>query len=188
MHSDFRSPNKTPLQPTQPLNSDPNSRMSTPTTTTKPSAYIIGAGPGIGLALAHLFASKGFSLGLIARSASTLTASTTSVLSSSPSTHIETLEADASAYDALPASLDELKKKMGDGGPSVVIYNVGSYFPDPKAELGPRPFAELDLGALKKHMALGVLAPIVVGRWAAVNMVEGEHKRAVSPFPRANLW
>jgi short-subunit dehydrogenase len=91
----------------------------------KRTAWIIGAGPGIGRAAAARFRAEGYEVGAIAR----------------PGEHLELgsecliLGADAFDPEALKAALDELERRLGP--PSVLVYNASMGTPGPLAETSP---------------------------------------------------
>src|SRR5262245_7275002 len=86
-------------------------------------AVIIGAGPGIGTAVARRFAAEGYDIGLVARSRATLDAARAAV------GNARTALADAADEAELKAALDAL------GTPSVLVYNAGLIRPDRPGEL-----------------------------------------------------
>src|SRR5262245_57448655 len=86
-------------------------------------AVIIGAGPGIGTAVARRFAAEGYDIGLVARSQATLDAASAAVGGA------VTAVADASDETQLKAALDAL------GVPKVLVYNAGLIRPDRPGEL-----------------------------------------------------
>jgi NADP-dependent 3-hydroxy acid dehydrogenase YdfG len=81
-------------------------------------AVIIGAGPGIGTAVARKFAAEGYDIGLVARSRATLDAASAAVGGAA------TALADAADEAELKAALDAL------GTPEVLVYNAGLIQPD----------------------------------------------------------
>ena len=85
-----------------------------------PGAIIIGAGPGIGLAVARRFAREGGPIGVIARSRATVDAAMSAMARAGVDGHGVT--ADASNEPGLREALDEL---MGRGGiPDALVYNA----------------------------------------------------------------
>jgi NADP-dependent 3-hydroxy acid dehydrogenase YdfG len=86
-------------------------------------AVIIGAGPGIGTAVARRFAAEGYEIGLVARSRATLDAASAAVAGAA------TALADASDEAELKAALDML------GTPEVLVYNAGLIRPDRPGQL-----------------------------------------------------
>lgn len=90
-------------------------------------AVIIGAGPGIGLALARRFAREGWSLGLVARSEATL--KTTAEALAPSGVPIATQAADSADEVGLRSALDTF------GVPDVLVYNAAIIQADRAGEL-----------------------------------------------------
>jgi NADP-dependent 3-hydroxy acid dehydrogenase YdfG len=86
-------------------------------------AVIIGAGPGIGTAVARRFAAEGYDIGLVARSRATLETARAAIGGAA------TAVADAADEAQLKAALDAL------GTPEVLVYNAGLIRPDRPGEL-----------------------------------------------------
>jgi len=93
-----------------------------------PSAIIIGAGPGIGTAVARRLAREGFAVGLVARSAATL-AEARDALGGA----VHAVTADVTDEAALRAALDELVDRLGT--PEVLVYNAALIQADVPGEL-----------------------------------------------------
>src|ERR1700761_450747 len=74
-------------------------------------AIIIGAGPGIGTAVAHRFATAGMPLGLIARTGASLDAARAAVAATGVT--VAGATADAGRDDQLTAALDALTGQLG---------------------------------------------------------------------------
>ena len=87
---------------------------------------LIGAGPGLGMAIARRFAVGGYQLTLVARSADGLRDLTSGL--SDTGADIGTIEADASDPDGLGAKMTELYHR--DGAPGVIVYNAVIGAPD----------------------------------------------------------
>src|ERR1700681_1602107 len=81
---------------------------------------LVGAGRGLGLAVAHRFASGGYRVTLVARSTDRLGELASSLADTGA--EISTFEADASALEDFRARMTELYRR--DGAPGVVIYNA----------------------------------------------------------------
>ncbi|MEK6806619.1 MAG: SDR family NAD(P)-dependent oxidoreductase [Pseudomonadota bacterium] len=90
--------------------------------TTKPSCLIVGAGPGIGQALALAFAREGFAIALCARNAGKLLAIQEDVRETGG--HAEVFSADAGDESALRTMLAQVTKALG--APQVLIYNASA--------------------------------------------------------------
>ena len=87
---------------------------------------LVGAGPGLGLAVAHRFAVGGYRVTLVARSTDGLHDLAGSL--SDTGAEIGTIEADASDPEGLGARMTELYR--GAGAPGVIIYNAVMGAPD----------------------------------------------------------
>jgi len=85
-----------------------------------PGAVVIGVGPGIGTAVARVFARDGFSVGLIARSRATVDAARRAL--PGPGVPAYLAEADASNPDQVRAALAGFEDEFGV--PDVVVYNA----------------------------------------------------------------
>ncbi|SDM16205.1 SDR family NAD(P)-dependent oxidoreductase [Nonomuraea jiangxiensis] len=97
-------------------------------------AVIIGAGPGIGQAVARRFAREGLAIALIARSGRTLLTAAEAVAPSG--VPVVTLEADSTDQDGLNAALDEAA--AAHGVPDIVVYNAAIIQADAPGELSVR--------------------------------------------------
>jgi short-subunit dehydrogenase len=87
---------------------------------------LVGAGPGLGLAVARRFAVGGYRLTLVARSTDGLGSLAGSLADTGA--EIATIAADASDPEGLGARMAELYR--GDGAPGVIIYNAVMGAPD----------------------------------------------------------
>ncbi|MFC8347814.1 SDR family NAD(P)-dependent oxidoreductase [Streptomyces sp. NPDC057280] len=122
------------------------------------SAVVIGAGPGIGLAVARRFAREGFDLALVARSKQTVTG----VAESLEGVRALPLVADSGDEVALRAALDTAATELGP--PDVVVYNAAVIRPDTVGEL-----------PLRTHLdtyAVNVLGALTAAAHTAPGMAE----------------
>jgi short-subunit dehydrogenase len=87
---------------------------------------LVGAGPGLGLAVARRFAVGGYRVTLVARSSDGLARLAGSLADTGA--EIGTIEADASDPEGLGARLTDLYR--GDGAPGLIIYNAVMGAPD----------------------------------------------------------
>jgi short-subunit dehydrogenase len=87
---------------------------------------LVGAGPGLGTAVARRFAVGGYRVTLVARSTDGLR-DLAGTLAGTGAT-INTIAADASDPDGLGARMRELY--LGDGAPGVIVYNAVMGAPD----------------------------------------------------------
>ena len=127
-----------------------------------PGAVIIGAGPGIGQAVARRFAREGLPIALLARSERTMRNVPEAL----------TRTADVADEDGLRTALDELTAELGP--PDAVVYNAAIIQPDGPGDLSAR--AHLDAWAVNVVGALTAaahLAPIMAGRGGGSFIVTG---------------
>ncbi|MBN6037642.1 SDR family NAD(P)-dependent oxidoreductase [Amycolatopsis sp. 195334CR] len=99
-----------------------------------PGAIVIGAGQGIGRAVAARFAREGLPIALLARTASTLEAVAAAV--GVHGTEVLSLTADAADEASLRGALDAAIDRLGP--PEVVVYNAALIQPDAPGELSVR--------------------------------------------------
>ena len=119
-------------------------------------AIIIGAGPGIGTAVAHRFATAGMPLGLIARTGETLDAARAAVAATGVT--VAGATADAGQDDQLTAALDALTGRLGV--PEALVYNAGLIRRDRPGELSrEQHFAAYAINVLGALTAAVHLAP-----------------------------
>lgn len=97
-------------------------------------ALVIGAGPGIGQAVARRFAREGLPVALIARTKETANAAAESVAALGVRTL--PLVADAADETALRDTLDAAAGELGE--PDIVVYNAAAIRPDAIGELSHR--------------------------------------------------
>ena len=87
---------------------------------------LVGAGPGLGLAIARRFATAGYHITLIARSTDGLDNLTSNL--SDTGAYIDTLTADASDPNSLGDRVTDLYSRQG--APGVIVYNAVMGAPD----------------------------------------------------------
>lgn len=92
---------------------------------------IIGAGPMIGLSVAHRFAREGMTVSVIARSSATVGAAVASLAAAGA--RVTGMTADGADEASLRAALDAVTEK--NGVPDVLIYNAGVIRADRPGEL-----------------------------------------------------
>jgi short-subunit dehydrogenase len=119
---------------------------------------LVGAGPGLGLAVARRFAAEGYRVTLVARSADRLDELARS--SDDTGVEISTIEADASNPEDLRARMTELYSE--EGAPGVVIYNAVIGAPDQ--------LLSSTVAHLQQAYAVDVIGAIVVAQEAAPAM------------------
>jgi short-subunit dehydrogenase len=119
---------------------------------------LVGAGPGLGLAVAHRFASGGYRVTLVARRSDRLGELASRLADSGA--EINTIEADASDPEEFGARMTELYRK--DGAPGLVIYNAVMGTPDR--------LLSSTVAHLQEAHAVDVIGAIVVAQSAAPAM------------------
>ncbi|MDP9869634.1 MULTISPECIES: SDR family NAD(P)-dependent oxidoreductase [Streptosporangium] len=133
-------------------------------------AVVIGAGPGIGQAVARRFAREGFPIALIARSDRTLEAAAKAVAPSG--VPVVTLTADSTDETALRDALDAASGELGP--PDAVVYNAAIIQADAPGELSVR--AHLDAWAVNVVGALTAaahVAPVMARRGGGSFLITG---------------
>ena len=119
---------------------------------------LVGAGPGLGSAVARRFAAGGYRVTLVARSSDGLRDLARDL--SDTGAEIATITADASDPESLGARMTELYR--GDGGPGVIIYNAVMGAPDQ--------LLSASVAHLQAAYAVDVISSIVVAQVAAPAM------------------
>jgi len=119
---------------------------------------LVGAGAGLGLAVARRFAAGGYRVTLVARNAGRLADLARSL--DDTGAEINTVEADASSPEDLRARMTELYR--GEGAPGVVIYNAVLSAPDR--------LLTSTVAHLQEAYAVDVIGAIVVAQEASPAM------------------
>lgn len=119
---------------------------------------LVGAGPGLGLAVARRFAMGGYRVTLVARSTDGL-AGLAGALADTGA-EIRTIAADASDPEGLGARIRELY--LGDGAPGVIVYNAVIGAPDR--------LLSSTVAHLQAAYSVDVISAIVVAQVAAPAM------------------
>lgn len=97
-----------------------------------PPVFVIGAGAGMGAAIARRFAREGHPVGLVARSDATVDA-TAATIHDQGTSAVATALADAGDPAAVQAAVAGLQQRLGD--PGVLVYNVSALQMVPPSEL-----------------------------------------------------
>jgi short-subunit dehydrogenase len=119
---------------------------------------LVGAGPGLGLAVARRFASGGYRVTLVARSTHRLSELASSLADTGA--EVKIIEANAADPDDLGARMTELYRK--DGAPGLVIYNAVMGAPDR--------LLNTTVAHLQEAYAVDVIGAIVVAQSAVPAM------------------
>jgi len=119
---------------------------------------LVGAGPGLGLAVARRFAAGGYRVTLLARSTDRLGDLERTLADTGA--EINTIEADASDPEDLRARVTELYRR--DGAPGLVVYNAVMGTPDQ--------LLNSTVAHLHQAYAVDVIGAIVVAQVAAPAM------------------
>lgn len=94
---------------------------------------VVGAGPGIGLAVAKRFAKEGFRLVLLSRRKEALQGYVDELVNQGAEAHALTL--DAANFQSIQRAFDHIKVEIGD--PNVLVYNAAVVKPGVPSELDP---------------------------------------------------
>jgi len=124
------------------------------------SAIVIGAGPGIGTAVARRIAREGLGVGLVARSAATVAAAEAAVRAEDAEAH--GVRADVTDERGLRAALDAIVDRLGV--PDLLVYNAALIRGDLPGELSTR--EHLDA------WAVNVVGAITAAAQLAPRMIE----------------
>ena len=123
------------------------------------STIIIGAGPGLGAALAHRFGRGGQSVGLIARRDDGLKSLADSLLKNG--VDVGWHAADAAIETSLRTAIEALETQLGPCG--VLIYNAAVQRPG-------GPF-EIDIRTVRADLNVNVLGALVAAQTVAPGMM-----------------
>ncbi|WP_026410897.1 SDR family NAD(P)-dependent oxidoreductase [Actinomadura oligospora] len=135
-----------------------------------PGVVIIGAGPGVGQAVARRFAVEGLPVALLARSEKTLREAADALASTG--VPVATFTADAADRTDLDAALD---KAVGEHGvPDVVVYNAALIRPDVLGELSVREHMDAwAVNVVGAANAAARLAPAMAERGGGTFLITG---------------
>ncbi|MEV0322904.1 SDR family NAD(P)-dependent oxidoreductase [Streptomyces sp. NPDC050658] len=131
---------------------------------------IIGAGPGIGRAVARRFAREGLPVALLARSRATVEESAAALAGFG--VPVVPLTADSTDETALRTALDAASAELGP--PDAVVYNAAAIRPDAPSELSVQ--AHMDTWAVNVVGALTAaahVAPVMAARGSGSFLVTG---------------
>jgi NAD(P)-dependent dehydrogenase (short-subunit alcohol dehydrogenase family) len=121
---------------------------------TKPLAVILGAGPGIGMAVALRFAREGFGVAAVARPADPLEAFQEALAAAGAPALV--LGADLADPEALEGALAAIQ--AWGGLPEVLVYNASAGAPGPAGDLDP--------AQLLRDLQVNAAGPLRAAQWA----------------------
>ncbi|WP_372410363.1 SDR family NAD(P)-dependent oxidoreductase [Streptomyces luteireticuli] len=122
--------------------------------------FVIGAGPGVGQAVARRFAREGFDIAVLARSRSTVDGAVGAV--DGAGSKALGLEADTADEDSLRSALDAAVERLGV--PDVLVYNAARVRYDRPGELSAAELTEtLRVNVVGAVSAATHLAPLMAG-------------------------
>jgi len=124
------------------------------------SFVIVGAGPGLGQAIARRFAAEGMPVGLIARSEASLATLAEGLQRSGAA--VGTAVADAADPASLASALADLETRLGPV--EVLVYNAARMTRGKPSELTP--------AELQAHLAVDVVGALAAAQAVAPGMVE----------------
>lgn len=123
---------------------------------------VVGSGPGIGVATASLFASKGFSIALISRNGERLKEDQAKVQKASNTSQVQTFPADVADSSALKKALEQISSTMGS--PEVVLFNT--------ARIAPTTIGETDAGEILEDFKMMNIGQYITAVWALPLLAE----------------
>lgn len=143
------------------------------------TVVIIGAGAGLGEALAKRFAAGGYDIGLIARSSERLEALSRRLLGTGA--QVVTAAADAGDSMALSAAIDTIAAKLG--APEIAICNAARLEPGGALDTSTDTLAaDLKVNLLGAHAMARQVAPAMLARGTGAILFTGGGL-ALEPYP-----
>lgn len=140
---------------------------------------VIGAGPGLGAAIANRFAHAGFSIGLIARDDAMLTELSDELTAGGTTCFVA--RADVTDADELREALDSLDALLGT--PDVVLSNTSMFVEATPTEVSPEVFETVwRVACLSSLIALQQVVPAMRERGTGVFLMPGT-PLALKPWP-----
>jgi NAD(P)-dependent dehydrogenase (short-subunit alcohol dehydrogenase family) len=101
-------------------------------------AVILGAGPGLGAAIARRFRREGFAVGLMARREESLSAARKEIEDADGT--VLAVETDATDVESVAQGFERVRERVGD--PEVFVYNAGAFQMGSILDLTPEQFDE----------------------------------------------
>jgi short-subunit dehydrogenase len=147
--------------------------MGSSTASSNKLLVLIGSGPGIGVATASLFASKGFNIALLSRNAERLKQDVQTVQSAaSNKVKVESFPVDVADHTALKTTLDKVADSLGP--PEIVIYNA--------ARVGPSQFGEFTAEELLQDFKVINVGIYIAAVWALPHLAESAKQGGSASF------
>jgi len=145
----------------------------------RPSCVIVGAGPGMGKAIARRFGKNGYKVSLIGRTEETLSSIASKLEAEGISA--DWFAADAGDETGLKAALDAVKTR--NGGCDVLIYNAAVLRADHPLDLSRAEIeAEFSVNVLGAHTCVGVVASNMIEKKRGAILFTGGGL-ALEPYP-----
>jgi NAD(P)-dependent dehydrogenase (short-subunit alcohol dehydrogenase family) len=141
----------------------------------KQVAVIVGAGPGLGMALARRFARGGLAVALVARSEKKLTSAVQEIEAAGG--EALAVAADATDPDAIDQAFARVRNTLGPI--CVLIYNAGTFEPGGIAEIAPEDF--------ERCWRSNCLGGFLAGRQALRDMTQAEQGSIIFTGASASL-
>jgi decaprenylphospho-beta-D-erythro-pentofuranosid-2-ulose 2-reductase len=158
--------------------------QQTPATTAGRGSLVIGASSGIGAAVAHELARRGYTLALVARREDELASLCGEINAAADRECAHAYTHDVRDYDAAPALLRQIVTDLGGQPLQMVVYTAG-IMPPPESATGDWPFADeramLETNTVGAMRWLGLAADVFeargYGTLVGVSSVAGERGR-----------
>lgn len=143
------------------------------------SVLVIGAGPGLGAAIAGRFARDGYDVGLIARDEAVLTAQSEELTAAGTTCFVA--RADVTDADELREAIDSVDALLGV--PDVVLSNTSMFIEATPTEVDPAAFETVwRVACLSSVIALQQVVPAMRERGSGVFLMPGT-PLALKPWP-----
>lgn len=143
------------------------------------SVLVVGAGPGLGAAVAQRFARDGYSVGLIARDEAVLTTQSEELAATETTCFVA--RADVTDADELREAIDSVDALLGI--PDVVLSNTSMFVEATPTEIDPSSFETVwRVACLSSVIALQQVVPAMRERGSGVFLMPGT-PLALKPWP-----
>ena len=131
-----------------------------------PTCVILGAGAGLGTALARKFAAEGFNLALLSRSAESAQTAVDAATKANAEVQVEHVHTDADD----PGSVEQTMTAMIDriGIPEILIYNV-------RGDFSSTPLLELSYAEIENNHRIEVVSAFAAAKSVVPGMIKRGH-------------